>query len=426
MNALAVQLNEKMQQENPAIFDMLSDLGQNLYYPKGILSQSAEAGAKAHRFNATIGIAIENGEPMHFRHIQEKLAYNAKDIFPYAPPQGNQALRLKWQEKQLAENPSMQNKSIGLPIVTNALTHGLSIIADLFVNPGDVLVTTEQYWGNYNTVFQVRRGGKVATFPLFNEEGGFHVEAFRETLAKQTDKAIVLLNFPNNPTGFTPSVQDAEAIVEALIEAAENGLKLVVLLDDAYFGLFYEDTIKESIFGLLADTHPFILPVKVDGATKENYVWGLRVGFITYAATPAVLDALEQKTKGIIRGTISSGPSLSQTVILESLQSPDFQKEKEEKFQIMKGRAVKTKQVLANEKFADVWTYYPFNSGYFMCLKLNNLDAETLRLHLLDQYGVGVIASNKTDIRVAFSCVEESDIEELFELIYQGCTDLIK
>lgn len=426
MNALAVQLNEKMQQENPAIFDMLSDLGQNLYYPKGILSQSAEAGAKAHRFNATIGIAIENGEPMHFRHIQEKLAYNAKDIFPYAPPQGKQALRLKWQEKQLAENPSMQKKSIGLPIVTNALTHGLSIIADLFVNPGDVLVTTEQYWGNYNTVFQVRRGGKVETFPLFNEEGGFHVEAFRETLAKQTDKAIVLLNFPNNPTGFTPSVQDAEAIVEALIEAAENGLKLVVLLDDAYFGLFYEDTIKESIFGLLADAHPFILPVKIDGATKENYVWGLRVGFITYAATPAVLDGLEQKTKGIIRGTISSGPSLSQTIILESLQSPDFQKEKEEKFQIMKGRAVKTKQVLANEKFADVWTYYPFNSGYFMCLKLNNLDAETLRLHLLDQYGVGVIASNKTDIRVAFSCVEESDIEELFELIYQGCTDLIK
>ena len=426
MNALAVQLNEKMQQENPAIFDMLSDLGQNLYYPKGILSQSAEAGAKAHRFNATIGIAIENGEPMHFRHIQEKLAYNAKDIFPYAPPQGNQALRLKWQEKQLAENPSMQNKSIGLPIVTNALTHGLSIIADLFVNPGDVLVTPEHYWGNYNTVFQIRRGGKVATFPLFNEEGGFHVEAFRETLAKQTDKAVVLLNFPNNPTGFTPSVQDAEAIVEALIEAAENGLKLVVLLDDAYFGLFYEDSIKESMFGLLADTHPNILPVKVDGATKENYVWGLRVGFITYAATPAVLDALEQKTKGIIRGTISSGPSLSQTIILESLQSPEFQKEKEEKFQIMKGRAVKTKQVLANEKFANVWTYYPFNSGYFMCLKLNNLDAETLRLHLLDQYGVGVIASNNTDIRVAFSCVEESDIEELFELIYQGCNDLTK
>ena len=148
--------------------------------------------------------------------------------------------------------------------------------------------------------------------------------------------------------------------------------------------------------------------------------------FITYAATPDVLDALEQKTKGIIRGTISSGSHISQTIILESLQSEEFQKEKEEKFQIMQGRAIKTKQVLANEKFAPYWTYYPFNSGYFMCLKLNDLDAETLRLHLLDQYGVGVIASNKTDIRVAFSCVEESDIEELFDLIYEGCKDLTK
>ena len=47
----------------------------------------------------------------------------------------------------------MQNKSIGSPIVTSALTHGLSIVADLFMNPGDVLITPEQYWGNYNTVF---------------------------------------------------------------------------------------------------------------------------------------------------------------------------------------------------------------------------------------------------------------------------------
>lgn len=426
MNALAVQLNEKMQKENPAIFNMLSELGKSLFYPKGILSQSAEASKKAHRFNATIGIATENGEPMHFRHIQEKVDYNPNDIYPYAPPQGKEALRSAWKEKLLKDNPSLQGKTFGLPIVTNALTHGLSIVADLFMNPGDVVITPDHYWGNYNTVFQVRRGGKVETFPLFNENGGFDTEGFRTTLLKQTGKAIVLLNFPNNPTGFTPSLQEGEAIVQALKEAADGGLDLVVVLDDAYFGLFYEDSMKESLFGLLAGAHSNILPIKVDGATKENYVWGLRVGFITYAAEPNVLDALEQKTKGIIRGTISSGSHISQTMILESLQSDEFEKEKQEKFNIMQGRANKTKEVLANEKFNAYWTYYPFNSGYFMCLKLHDIDAETLRLHLLDQYGVGVIASNTTDIRVAFSCVEEEDIEELFDLIYKGCQDLAK
>jgi len=426
MNALAVQLNDKIKNENPAIYHMLSDLGLSLYYPKGILSQSAEASKKAHRFNATIGIATENGLPMHFQHIQERLGYSPKDIYPYAPPQGKEELRTAWREKILEDNPSMRDKSFGKPIVTNALTHGLSIVADLFVNAGDVIITPDQYWGNYNTVFQIRRGGKVETFSLFNEAGGFHIDSFRETLQKQTGKAIVLLNFPNNPTGYTPSVKEAEEIVLALKEAADSGLNLVVVLDDAYFGLFYEDSIKESLFGLLAGIHPNILPVKVDGATKENYVWGLRVGFITYAAGADVLDALEQKTKGIIRGTISSGSHVSQTIILESLTSPEFQLEKEEKLKIMQGRAIKTKEVLANEKFDTYWTYYPFNSGYFMCLKLKNIDAETLRLHLLDEYGVGVIASNSTDIRVAFSCVEEEDIEELFELIYQGCVSLSK
>ena len=105
-------------------------------------------------------------------------------------------------------------------------------------------------------------------------------------------------------------------------------MKLVVLLDDAYFGLFYEDSIKESLFGLLADTHPNILPVKIDGATKENYVWGLRVGFITYAADSRCIRCFGTKNKRDYSRYYFKWTILSQTIILESLQSPDFQKEK--------------------------------------------------------------------------------------------------
>ncbi len=424
MNPLAEQLNQDIQQESPYVYEMLSKLGQNLFYPKGILSQSAEASEKAHKFNATIGIATENGQPMHFKHIQDKINYAPKDVYPYAPPQGKPALRDAWLEKLYQDNPSMVGKSIGKPVVTNALTHGLSIVADLFMDEGDALVVPNHYWGNYNTVFGVRRGGKIVTFPLFADNTHFDTAGLRQALSEQTGKAIVLLNFPNNPTGYTPREDEANEIVEVLKGAAEAGLNLIVVLDDAYFGLFYEDSITESLFGRLAGIHDRILPVKVDGATKENYVWGLRVGFITYAAGAKTLHALEQKTKGIIRGTISSGAHISQTMILESLTSPEFAVEKQEKFDIMKGRAVKTKELLANEKYNKHWEYYPFNSGYFMCLKLHTLDAEKLRLHLLDTYGVGVISNNQTDIRVAFSCVEEEDLEELFELIYQGCEDL--
>lgn len=430
MHNLAKKLNEAIKTENPNIYDMLSDLGKNLYNPKGILSQSAEASERAYRFNATIGIATEEHEPMHFQHIQNHfIGYSPEDIYPYAPPAGKQLLRELWNEKLLLDNPSLHDKNFGLPIVTNALTHGLSIAADIFANPKDCVIVPDKYWGNYQSIFHVRRGANLLTYRLFNKERRFNTSSFKETILNQKSKgkAIIILNFPNNPTGYTPDTQEVKEIISVIYEAAQAGIKIVAILDDAYFGLFYENSIKESLFGQLASLHQNILPIKVDGATKENYVWGLRVGFITYASPNSViLNALEQKTTGLIRGTISSSSHLSQTVILRSLQSQEFEQEKQQKFQLMERRAKKVKEVLNQEEYDKYWSYYPFNSGYFMCLQLKQINADALRMHLLNQYGVGTVAINSTDLRVAFSCVEEHEIEELFNLIYKGAEDLAK
>lgn len=429
MKPIAEQLNNVLKSENQHVLDMLSQLGKELFYPKGILSQSAEARQSAHKFNATIGMATENGEMMHLDLIQKTLSdYEPKDLYPYAPPAGKPELRSEWRKKIIRDNPSLRDKTFGTPIVTNALTHGMSIAADLFVDHQDPVIVPDKYWGNYNFIFELRRGGRLNTFPLFNDQETFNVEGLREAVFAQKDhgKAVVVLNFPNNPTGYTPHEEEAEKIVSVLLEAAEAGMNIVAVTDDAYFKLFFEDSIKESLFSRLANLHPRILAVKVDGATKEEFVWGFRVGFITFASTSSkVVDALEQKATGLIRGTISSASHPSQTFVLKALQSPEFAEQQDEKCNIMKKRANKVKDVLNNnEKYRQLWSYYPFNSGYFMCLKLKEVNAEEARKHLLDKYGVGVVAINATDLRVAFSCVEEEDIEELFELIYQGVKDL--
>lgn len=430
MNPLLKQLNETIQKESPHVYDMLTPLGKAIYFPRlGILSQSAEAGQKAKKYNATIGIATEGGQPMHLKAIQDTLsAYDPKDIYPYAPPAGKPELRKAWLEKMLEENPAIASKTISNPIVTNALTHGLSIAADLFVDKDDAVIFPDKNWENYELTFGIRREAKLVHYPLYNEERRFNAAGLRDAIMAQKGrgKAIVILNFPNNPTGYAPDLEDERAIVDALVAGAEAGINIVAIMDDAYFGLFFEASIQQSMFGQLANVHPRILAIKVDGATKEEYVWGFRVGFITFADhSKETLAALEQKAIGIIRATISSGPHPSQTFILHALRSPDFHKQKEEKFNILKGRANRVKEVLANEKYDDVWEYYPFNSGYFMCLKLKTVNAEALRQRLLDEYGVGTIALGDTDLRVAFSCIEEEHIEELFELIYQGVQDLM-
>lgn len=429
LNPLAIELNEIIK-KNPNLFSMLSPLGKKLYFPKGILSQGAEAKQKANKFNATIGIATENKVPMHLACISNCFSdLDPNDVFNYAPASGKLELRQRWREKILKDNPTLQGKTFSMPIVTNAITHGLSITADLFVEEGDKLILTDKIWGNYRLIFEIRRKAEIIQYPIF-AEGGFNISGFEEILDRNKDrkKLVILLNFPNNPTGYSITKSEAAELVKILKKVTKTGQNIIVICDDAYFGLYYkEEVLKESLFGHIANLSNNLLAVKTDGATKEQFVWGFRTGFITLACgntDKTVYDALEKKIMGCIRGTISNCAHPSQSIILEALNSPEFEKQQQEKFEILKERALKVKEVLESDRYEGAWDVYPFNSGYFMCLRLKTVDAEKLRQHLLNKYGLGVIAFGKSDIRVAFSCLELDSIQTVFDIIYSGIIDL--
>jgi aspartate/methionine/tyrosine aminotransferase len=434
MNPIAQALNQTIENSNSYIMEMLSEMGKNLFFPKGILSQSAEAKEKAHKLNATIGIATEKGRTMHFPSVMDSICnIRPKASITYAPSFGIPALRRAWQDSLFAKNPSLFGKTISLPVVTCGITHALSMFADMWIDPGDVIISPDMMWGNYNMILNVKKGAAITQFPLFNENGEFNLAAFEKTImaeAKRHDKIAVLLNFPNNPTGYSVTKDEGEHITQMLASIAEAGTNVIAVTDDAYFGLFYEDEVlKESLFASLCDRHPRLLAVKVDGATKENFVWGLRIGFITYGCRlsddpAAVYDALEKKTAGCIRGSISNASHLAQTIVLKSMTGDHFKAEKQEKFTILQNRSRCVKKVLSNPEYANAWTVYPFNSGYFMCIRLKTVNAESLRCHLLEKYGVGLISIGDKDLRIAFSCLEENEIPELFKIILQGVKDL--
>ena len=434
MNPIAHSLNQIIESGNPHLMEMLSDMGKNLFFPKGILSQSAEAKEKAYKLNATIGIATEKGRTMYFPSVMDSICnIRPKESITYAPSFGIPALRKAWQDSLFIKNPSLSGKTISLPVTTCGITHAISMFADMWLNPGDVIILPDMMWGNYNLILNVKKGVVIRHFPLFSSVGKFNLTAFEETIrseAEKQDKIAVLLNFPNNPTGYSVTTEEGERIVEILASVADEGKNVIAVTDDAYFGLFYEDqTLKESLFANLCDQHTRLLAVKLDGATKENFVWGLRVGFITYGCPIngdplPVYDALEKKTAGSIRGSISNASHLGQTIVLKSIQGDNLTAEKEEKFEILQSRARCVKKVVSDSKYKEVWDVYPFNSGYFMCLRLKTVNAEILRLHLIEKYGVGLISIGDKDLRIAFSCLEERDIPELFDIVLQGVKDL--
>jgi aspartate/methionine/tyrosine aminotransferase len=429
LNPQAEELNRIIKTHSPTVYELLSKRGKAIYFPKkGILAQGQAA--KDKDINATIGTACEDdGKPMVLPSVAKHIDLPTKDVFPYAPSEGLKALRDKWKELMTGKNPSIGTKEFSLPVVTCGVTHALSIVGYMFADETDEIIMPDLYWENYDLVFTSAYGSELKFFNFFKNQK-FDMDSFKAVVnAKPIGKKIVLLNFPNNPSGYTPTREAAKEITAVLTDAAKAGNKLVVILDDSYFGLdFEEDIFAESFFTQLAHAHENLLAVKMDGITKEEFAWGFRVGFVTYGIKGGgteLYKALEDKTAGAVRGNISNAPNLSQSLLLNAMQSETHAKEKERNKAKLKERYLKVKETLAaHPEYEKYFEALPFNSGYFMCVRLKNADPDKVWDILLKKYSTGVICySEKKLLRIAFSSTPLQKIEALYNNIYNACKD---
>jgi aspartate/methionine/tyrosine aminotransferase len=332
-----------------------------------------------------------------------------------------EALRELWKKELVRKNPDLAGKGYATPVVVPGLTAGISLLADLFAGPGVPVVLPDLYWDNYPLVFETRREARLVTFPFYAPAGGFNVPALAAALRSAGAKAILLLNFPNNPTGYSPTRAEAGAIVAAVAAAASGGQKILAITDDAYFGLFYEpETHTQSLFARFCDLDANVLAAKVDGSTKEDLTWGFRSGFVTFGGKglgEAHHEALVRKLMGAVRSTVSNSSVLAQNLVLRAVKSPTYEAEKRAAFDELAARYRKVKAILAARTSAAL-APLPFNSGYFLSFRLAKGTAEDLRRELLMQDGVGTIAIDEKVLRVAFSSVDLADLERLFATIY--------
>ncbi len=447
LNPLAQKLNQSLEAESKVVLSLLSNKGRAIFFPSGgIIAQAAEAKEKAKpEYNATAGIATDKDGPLVFPsvyHYFNDLKKN--EVFVYSPSSGNLELRKLWQERIREINPSLQGKRFSLPVVAGGLTSSLSTVADMFFDEGDEVIIPDQLWGNYKLMLEPLRSVKINYFPFFAEDK-FNLAGFKasleETLSKPTNSNKVvklILNFPNNPTGYSPTKSEQQEIVDTLKGYASAGNKILVILDEAYHTMFYEEeVIEQSFFSYLLEAHENILTIKICGATKEFFVWGLRVGFVTYGiknGSERLYDALEKKTAGVIRANISNVSTSAQNILGKILKDKSYKSDAESTFEIMRERFLKVKEVLREnqEKYREVFTAYPFNSGYFMLLRLNDsftnkgLTAEDLRKELLDKAQIGTISTAQHDLRVAFSCLSKENIPHVFEKIYEVGQGMLK
>jgi aspartate/methionine/tyrosine aminotransferase len=357
-------------------------------------------------------------------------AFTPEEAVAYAPTAGIEKARTAWRDQIIQKNPSLDPAKISLPAVIAGLTSGLSCTADLFIGKGSSLIASDPCWDNYSLIFETRRQARIIPVQFLNAGApGLDMEAIKTAVRQEAKNGAVriIFNFPNNPSGYSATTREAEAIVRLLGETAENGTDVLVICDDAYFGLFYEDDIsKESLFAKFADIHERVLAVKLDGPTKEDYVWGLRMGFLTFGSkglSQTHYDALVRKLMGTIRSSVSCSNTSAQHLMLKVMEDSRTTGEKQAYRDMLKRRYNLVKDFIKLNPNHPVLQPLPFNSGYFMSFHCKT-DAEAIRQELLQKHGIGVISLGKHCLRVAFSSIDEEKIAAVYKQIYDTATEL--
>lgn len=429
INPLAQELNDALKGTTPG--ELLSDVGTRLYFPKGIIAQSAEAKKIGKTANGTIGTTVVEGKPIMLPSIKKYVPdLTSSELVGYAPTAGNPDLRAMWKESIIRKNPLLKDKKFSLPVVVPGLTAGISYLADLFLDETKPLVAADPSWDNYVLIAEARRNAKFVQFKMF-KDGKFNIEGLKETMQKQAESGSVriLLNFPQNPSGYSPTSGEAKQLVSIVKEIAEKGAKVMVWCDDAYFGLNYEDNIeKQSLFAYLCDLHENVLAAKIDGPTKEDFAWGFRTGFITFGCkglSDAQYEALVKKLMAAIRSSVSCAATPSQSLILKAASDGKLEEEKAEFRKILERRYKLVRDFVSTHESKFIKPL-PFNSGYFMSFDTMSIDAEKLRQKLLNDRGIGTISIDAKTLRVAFSSLDEEKINIVYQAIYDIADELGK
>jgi len=343
--------------ESTPLYNAFSERGKRIFLPDGIFYWSSRAKKEADIIG-TIGSAygfekdfIDGGSskwvPCYMDGIGKYTQFDINNIVPYASIGGLTDTRELWKEwlvkksnyKESVEEQKLLRlkKYITNPIITSGITNGIFSACSLFLDPGESIISPNKRWGNYDNIIVKNLGAKIKSFDFF-KDNKINIQGFSQAIdeiLETQNKVVIILNFPNNPTGYVPTKEEAKEIVSLLIEKQKGNIPFVVIVDDAYEPFIYgEKCIEKSIFYDLHQTDKNIIPIKLDGITKELLLYGGRIGFITIGLKPEwvkndeeleILKAeINNKLEGLNRSTISNCNNFYQTLTLKLFKEKGF------------------------------------------------------------------------------------------------------
>ncbi len=258
--------------------------------------------------------------------------------------------------------------------VTVGGSEGIDMCMRAMLDPGDEVLIPEPSYVSYVPCTQMA-GGVPVPIPL-KAENEFRLTR-QELLDAITDRTkLLVLPFPNNPTGAVMERKDLEAIADVIIEK-----DLYVLSDEIYAELTYTGKDHVSIASLPGMKERTIL---INGFSKAYAMTGWRLG---YACGPAAI--IRQMIK-LHQYCIMCAPTNSQYAAVVALRDCD-----EEVAKMRDAYNQRRRFLMYAFKQMGLPCFEPFGAFYvFPCIKEFGMTSEEFATKLLEQEKVAVVPGN--------------------------------
>ncbi len=256
-------------------------------------------------------------------------------------------------------------------LVTVGGSEGIDALIRSVVCPGDEVLIPEPCFVCYKPL-TVMAGGVPVTIET-KEENEFRLmpEQIREKITDKTK--LLILPYPNNPTGAIMSKEDLEAIAEVL-----RGTDILVLSDEIYAELRYSG---EKHIPFSAIDGMYDRTIVVNGFSKAFAMTGWRLG---YAMGPERIIKLMTK---VHQFGIMSSPTTSQYAAIEALRSCDGEVE-----DMCREYNYRRRVIVDGFRGMGLSCFEPYGAFYvFPCIKKTGMTSEEFCNKLLYEEKVAVV-----------------------------------
>lgn len=258
-------------------------------------------------------------------------------------------------------------------VVTVGGSEAIDISIRALVNPGDEVLIVEPSFVCYAPIVELTGGIPVAINTRIEDNFKLTPQLLKEKITDKTK--LLILPFPNNPTGGIMTREDLEKIAEVIRET-----NIMILSDEIYAELTYgrKHCSITELDGMQERT------VLVNGFSKAFAMTGWRLGYLA-APAPIVQQILK-----IHQYAIMSSPTISQYAAIEALTNCD-----NEVKQMVSEYDIRRRLLVDNFNKMGLTCFNPEGAFYvFPCIKSTGLSSEEFCEKLIEKQKVAVVPGN--------------------------------